>query len=111
MSTTPYTTTVAAAIDERRLWERHMTMAQIGATPRGGVNRQAFSPEDGRARQLLVTWARELGCTVSMDAVGNLYVRREGTDPSAAPILTGSHLDSQPTGGEVDGQDGACDRL
>ena len=103
MSITTYTTAVAAAIDERRLWERHMTMAQIGATPRGGVNRQAFSPEDGRARQLLVAWARELGCTVSMDAIGNLYVRREGTDPSAAPILTGSHLDSQPTGGKFDG--------
>src|SRR5262249_30252114 len=103
MSTTTHTTAVTAAIDERRLWARHMTMAQIGATPRGGVNRQACSPEGGRARQLLVTWARELGCAVSMDTVGNLYVRREGTDPSAAPILTGSHLDSQPTGGKFDG--------
>src|SRR5262249_32624864 len=106
MSTTTYTTEIAAAIDERRLWERHMTMAQIGATPRGGVNRQAFSPEDGRARQLLVTWARELGCTGSMDAVGNLDGRREGTDPSAAPMRTGSHLDSQPTGGKFDGMYG-----
>ena len=103
MSTTVHTTGVAAAIDERRLWQRHMTMAQIGATPRGGVNRQAFSPEDGRARQLLLAWARELGCTVSIDVIGNLYVRREGTDPTAAPVLTGSHLDSQPTGGKFDG--------
>ena len=91
MSTT-HTTEVATAINERRLWQRHMTMAQIDATPRGGVNRQAFSREDGRARQLLVAWARELGCTVSMDTIGNLYVRREGTEPSAAPVLTGSHL-------------------
>jgi len=103
MSTTIHTTGVTVAIDARRLWERHMTMAQIGATPKGGVNRQAFSPEDGRARQLLVAWARELGLTVSLDAVGNLYVRREGSDPTAAPVLTGSHLDSQPTGGKFDG--------
>src|SRR5262245_59534226 len=103
MDTTMHTTEVARAIDEPRLWQRHMTMAQIGATPRGGVNRQAFSPEDGRARQLLVAWARELGCAVSMDAIGNLYVRRQGTDPSATPVLTGSHLDSQPTGGKFDG--------
>ena len=80
-----------------------MVMAQIGATPRGGVNRQAFSPEDGRARQLLVAWARELGFTVSIDAVGNLYVCRAGSDATAAPVLTGSHLDSQPTGGKFDG--------
>lgn len=103
MSTTHHTSGIAAAIDERRLWERHMAMARIGATPRGGVNRQAFSPEDGRARQLLVTWARQLGCTVSIDAVGNVYVRRAGSEPTAAPVLTGSHLDSQPTGGKFDG--------
>ena len=103
MSTTIHTAGVAAAVDARRLWERHMTMAQIGATPKGGVNRQAFSPEDSRARQLLVAWARALGFSVSMDAIGNLYVRREGTDPTASPVLTGSHLDSQPTGGKFDG--------
>jgi len=73
MSTMIHTVGVATAIDARRLWERHMTMAQIGATPKGGVNRQAFSREDGRARQLLVTWARQLGFAVSMDAIGNLY--------------------------------------
>ncbi|ETW98970.1 MAG: hypothetical protein ETSY1_16715 [Candidatus Entotheonella factor] len=90
-------------IDEQRLWNRHMTMAQIGATPKGGVNRQALSPEDVRARQLLTAWARELGFTVSTDEVGNLFVRREGTDSNTAPVLTGSHLDSQPTGGKFDG--------
>jgi N-carbamoyl-L-amino-acid hydrolase len=94
---------ITAAIDEQRLWERHMAMAKIGATPRDGVNRQAFSPEDGQARQLLVAWARELGFEVSIDAIGNLYVRRPGTDPQATPVLTGSHLDSQPTGGKFDG--------
>ena len=91
------------AIDEQRLWNRHMTMAQIGATPKGGVNRQALSPEDVQARQLLASWARELGFAVSMDDIGNLFVRREGADPNAPPVLTGSHLDSQPTGGKFDG--------
>ncbi len=90
-------------IDEQRLWERHMTMAQIGATPKGGVNRQALSPEDVQARRLLMSWAHELGFAVSTDDVGNLFVRREGRNPSAAPVLTGSHLDSQPTGGKFDG--------
>jgi N-carbamoyl-L-amino-acid hydrolase len=96
-------TGVALAVDEQRLWDRHMAMARIGATPRGGVNRQAFSPEDAQARQLLVTWAQELGFDVSIDAIGNLYVHRSGTDAEAAPVLTGSHLDSQPTGGKFDG--------
>jgi N-carbamoyl-L-amino-acid hydrolase len=96
-------TGVAAAIDEQRLWERHMAMGKIGATPKGGVNRQAFSPADGQARQLLITWARELGFEVSIDAIGNLYIRRQGTEAEAAPVLTGSHLDSQPTGGKFDG--------
>ena len=91
------------AIDEQRLWNRHMTMAQIGATPKGGVNRQALSSEDVQARQLLASWARELGFAVSMDDIGNLFVRREGADPNASPVLTGSHLDSQPTGGKFDG--------
>lgn len=90
-------------IDEQRLWDRHMAMAQIGATPKGGVNRQALSPEDVKARRLLISWARELGFAVSTDDVGNLFVRRKGRDPNAAPVLTGSHLDSQPTGGKFDG--------
>ncbi len=90
-------------IDEKRLWDRHMAMAQIGATPKGGVNRQALSPEDVQARKRLVAWAHELGFAASTDDVGNLFIRREGNNPNAAPVLTGSHLDSQPTGGKFDG--------
>jgi beta-ureidopropionase / N-carbamoyl-L-amino-acid hydrolase len=95
--------TMATAIDAQRLWQRHMAMAEIGATPKGGVNRQAFSPEDGRARQLLISWAQALGFTVSIDDIANVFIRRPGSDGNAAPILTGSHLDSQPTGGKFDG--------
>jgi beta-ureidopropionase / N-carbamoyl-L-amino-acid hydrolase len=95
--------TAAAAINEQRLWTCHLTLGEVGATPKGGVNRQVFSPEDGRARQLMVHWAREYGFAMSTDAIGNLFIRRPGTDTEAAPVLTGSHLDSQPTGGKFDG--------
>lgn len=103
MSSSHTSTDLTVPIDEQRLWDRHMTMAQIGATPKGGVNRQALSPEDVQARRLLVSWARELDFEVSTDEVGNLFVRREGAEPDATPVLTGSHLDSQPTGGKFDG--------
>ncbi|HSK42065.1 MAG TPA: Zn-dependent hydrolase [Arenibaculum sp.] len=93
----------ARAIDEARLWARHMEMATYGALPHGGVNRQALSPEEGRARRRLTDWARASGFTVSGDAAGNLFVRREGRSAGKAPVVTGSHLDSQPTGGKFDG--------
>ena len=93
----------AQAVDEARLWRRLMRLAEIGATPAGGVNRQALSPEDTEAKRLLAGWAAELGFGVEIDEIGNLYVRRPGLDANAAPVVTGSHLDSQPTGGKFDG--------
>jgi N-carbamoyl-L-amino-acid hydrolase len=96
-------TSAAKHVDEARLWGRHMDMAAIGARTDGGVNRQALSAEDARARALLVEWARSLGFDVASDPIGNLFVRREGTERGATPVLTGSHLDSQPTGGKFDG--------
>jgi N-carbamoyl-L-amino-acid hydrolase len=92
-----------AMVDERRLWRRHMELAEIGATEKGGVNRQALSVEDARARRLLVDWARDIGLDAFSDRIGNVFVRRSGTNADAAPVLTGSHLDSQPTGGKFDG--------
>ena len=90
-------------VDATRLWQRHGEMGRIGATPKGGVNRQALSPEDARARAQLSSWARARGFGVFTDPIGNLFVRREGTDKTARPVLTGSHLDTQPTGGRYDG--------
>jgi len=90
-------------VDQRRLWQRLMEMARIGAIPGNGVNRAAFSPEDIVARKLLLSWARARRFTVAMDAIGNLFIRRAGTDPHAAPVMTGSHMDSQPRGGRFDG--------
>lgn len=94
---------IARFVRQDRLAQRLADMAQIGATEKGGVNRPALSREDGLARALLTSWAHARGFDVSTDGIGNLYVRRAGTDPDALPVMTGSHLDSQPTGGRYDG--------
>jgi len=96
----------ANAVKEDRLWQRHVDMARLGGTPKGGVNRQALSAEDAAARNLLATWATARGFSIFTDAIGNLFVRREGTDPRALPVMSGSHMDSQPTGGRFDGMYG-----
>jgi beta-ureidopropionase / N-carbamoyl-L-amino-acid hydrolase len=96
----------AKSVNEQRLWQRHADMARLGGTPKGGVNRQALSAEDAAARNQLAQWAQARGFAVFTDAIGNLFVRRDGTDPAAAPILSGSHMDSQPTGGRFDGMYG-----
>jgi N-carbamoyl-L-amino-acid hydrolase len=94
---------IAARVSEARLWERHMAMARHGATAAGGVNRQALSPEDAAAQAELIGWGVALGLTAATDPAGNVFLRLEGADREAAPVLTGSHLDSQPTGGKFDG--------
>ncbi|MEM9563810.1 MAG: Zn-dependent hydrolase, partial [Actinomycetota bacterium] len=90
-------------VDGRRLWSRLMEMAEIGATVNGGSNRQALSDEDAAGRALFQHWAEAAGCTAETDRIGNLFLRRPGTDPEAEPVLVGSHLDTQPTGGRFDG--------
>ncbi|MCW2395762.1 MULTISPECIES: Zn-dependent hydrolase [unclassified Sphingobium] len=90
-------------IDPKRLWDSLMTMARIGATPRGGCNRQALTDLDRQGRDLFVEWARAAGCEIHVDEVGNIFARRAGSDPDAAPVIAGSHLDTQETGGKFDG--------
>lgn len=90
-------------IDQDRLWDRLMQMARIGAIPNNGVNRPALSADDIRARQLLIGWARARGFGIGVDAIGNLFIRREGADRASPPVMTGSHMDSQPRGGRFDG--------
>lgn len=90
-------------INSERLWDSLMTMAQIGATPRGGVCRLALTDLDRQGRELFIRWAREAGCTVEIDQMGNIFARRPGTENTLPPVLMGSHLDSQPTGGKFDG--------
>jgi N-carbamoyl-L-amino-acid hydrolase len=98
--------TGAKAVNEARLWQRHADMAKLGGTPKGGVNRQALSAEDAQARNQLMAWAKTRRFEVFTDPIGNLFVRRPGTDAAAAPVLSGSHMDSQPTGGRFDGMYG-----
>jgi len=93
----------ALRIDGARLWQSLMDMAQIGATAKGGCNRQALTDEDRQGRDLFVAWCEQIGCSVSVDAIGNIFARRDGQDNSLPPILAGSHLDTQPTGGKFDG--------
>jgi N-carbamoyl-L-amino-acid hydrolase len=90
-------------VDQDRLWRRHAEMARIGAIPGNGVNRAALSKEDIAARALLVSWARARGFRIFVDPIGNLFVRRPGLDADAPPVMTGSHMDSQPRGGRFDG--------
>ncbi len=80
-----------------------MEMAKIGATPKGGCNRQALTDLDKQGRDLFATWCRAAGCTIAIDRIGNMFARREGTDPKLPPVMFGSHLDTQPTGGKFDG--------
>lgn len=90
-------------IDGGRLWDSLMEMAKIGATPKGGVCRLALTDLDRQGRDLLIAWGKAIGCTATVDRVGNVFLRREGTKPELPAIATGSHLDSQPTGGKFDG--------
>jgi N-carbamoyl-L-amino-acid hydrolase len=93
----------AGFVSQDRLWKLLMDVAAYGATENGGVNRQALSPEDTAAKKHVVEWASERGFVTFQDDIGNLFVRREGSEPTLAPVMTGSHLDSQPTGGRFDG--------
>src|SRR3984957_5822292 len=86
-----------------RLWSRLMEMAKIGATAHGGCNRQALTDADMAGRNLLSRWAEAAGCRVRVGAVGNLFVRRAGREDTLPAVMTGSHLDTQPTGGKFDG--------
>lgn len=88
-----------------------MEMAVIGATPKGGVRRLALSDEDKVARDLFVRWCEEAGCAVSIDAMGNIFARRAGKNEALPPIMAGSHIDSQPTGGKFDGMYGVMAAL
>ena len=91
------------SINGRRLWDSLMEMAKIGATAKGGVCRLALTDLDREGRDLFVRWAKEAGCTITVDRMGNVYARRAGRDDALAPVMTGSHADSQPTGGKFDG--------
>ena len=93
----------APLINGERLWASLMELAQLGATVKGGVCRLALTDLDRQARDIFVRWCEDAGCTVSVDAVGNIFARRPGRNPDLPPVMTGSHIDTQPTGGKFDG--------
>nr|WP_314620004.1 Zn-dependent hydrolase [uncultured Pseudomonas sp.] len=90
-------------VDSARLWQSLMDLARLGATAKGGVCRLALTDLDRQARDLFVGWCEAAGCTVSVDGVGNIFARRPGRNPKLPPVMTGSHIDTQPTGGKFDG--------
>jgi beta-ureidopropionase / N-carbamoyl-L-amino-acid hydrolase len=90
-------------VDGSRLWNRLMDLARFGAREDGGVDRQTLTNAEIAARAQVISWGRALGLSPYTDAAANLFLRFEGSDPTLPPVLTGSHIDSQPTGGKFDG--------
>ena len=90
--------------------ERLAELAEFGKYE-GGINRGLATPQERQARELFAKWASEAGYYLTQDPIGNLFARRNGTIPSAAPILVGSHLDTVPTGGAYDGAYGVVAAL
>lgn len=99
-------TPTSIRVDGARLWQSLMDLAQIGATPKGGVRRLALSDLDRQGRDLVVGWLRDAGATVEVDGAGNVFAVRRGRDDATAVVLTGSHVDTQPSGGKFDGNYG-----
>jgi N-carbamoyl-L-amino-acid hydrolase len=90
-------------VNQARLWDRLMEMAAHGALPGGGCDRQALTDADLAGRELFMAWCRDIDCDIRIDAIGNIFARRSGSDNSLPPVITGSHLDTQPSGGKFDG--------
>ncbi len=93
-------------INGERLWAALMELARIGATPKGGVKRLALTDLDRQGRDLVVSWGKAAGLSVTVDQIGNVFMRREGRNNALPPVVTGSHIDTQPTGGKFDGNYG-----
>src|SRR4029077_14482872 len=98
-------------IDSNRLWSSLMDLAKIGATLKGGVRRLALTRLDGEARDLFIRWCKEAGCGIAIDGIGNIFARRAGRNDALTPIITGSHIDTQPSGGKFDGNYGVMSGL
>ena len=90
-------------INGDRLWDSLMEMAKIGPGIAGGNNRQTLTDDDAKGRELFQKWCEDIGCTMGVDKMGNMFATYPGSDPDALPVYMGSHLDTQPTGGKYDG--------
>ena len=101
----------SVTINGERLWDSLMEMAKIGATEKGGCCRLALTDLDKEARDLFISWCKEAGCTIKIDQMGNVFARRAGKNNDLPPVMTGSHIDTQPTGGRFDGVYGVLSGL
>src|SRR5579871_2923800 len=90
-------------INGQRLWDALMEMAKIGGTPKGGCKRLTLTDLDKQGRELFTAWCEKEGCSVKVDEMGNMFARRAGVEDDLPPVMMGSHLDTQPTGGKFDG--------
>ena len=90
-------------ISGQRLWDTLMEMAKIGATPKGGCKRLTLTDLDKQGRELFAAWCKAEGCALTVDEMGNMFARRAGVEDKLPPVMMGSHLDTQPTGGKFDG--------
>ncbi|MBT8154700.1 Zn-dependent hydrolase [Epibacterium ulvae] len=95
------TNTLEINID--RLWETLMVSASIGPGKSVGLSRLTLGEDDKAMRDQFVRWCKDASCQVTIDRVGNIFARREGREPTLAPVLIGSHLDTQIAGGKYDG--------
>jgi beta-ureidopropionase / N-carbamoyl-L-amino-acid hydrolase len=98
-------------INGQRLWDSLMELARIGATPKGGVCRLALTELDRQGRDLVTGWGRAAGLTVTVDRIGNVFMRRPGRNNALPAVMAGSHIDTQPTGGKFDGNYGVLAAL
>ncbi|WP_318358132.1 Zn-dependent hydrolase [Enterobacter sp.] len=98
-------------INGDRLWDSLMELAQIGATPKGGCCRLTLTDLDRQGRDLVIGWAKAAGLSITIDKIGNVFMRREGRNPALPPVVSGSHIDTQPTGGKFDGNYGVLAAL
>jgi beta-ureidopropionase / N-carbamoyl-L-amino-acid hydrolase len=94
---------IAAQVKGERLWDRLMALAEFGASDGGAINRQALSDQEIPARAQVLRWGDDVGLEAAADAAANLFLRYPGTEPDLPPVLVGSHIDTQPTGGKFDG--------
>ena len=108
---TPVTGIDAGRVNGERLWDSLMALAEIGATAKGGCCRLTLTDLDRQGRDLVIGWAKAAGMSVSVDKIGNVFMRREGRNPQLPPIVSGSHIDTQPTGGKFDGNYGVLAAL
>ena len=90
-------------VDGKRLWDSIMSIAEIGPGQQGGSCRLALTDEDREGRDLFIGWCREIGCSIRIDDLGNIFARRDGRNNDLPPVVAGSHLDTQPHGGKFDG--------